>query len=126
MDSHAPAADVHAPAEEPHASAQDAQAPAQDAHAPAPDGHVDQTSDAHAPAQSPTPEAAQELAGAAEHTVAEPAATNDGEYVVKHGDTLTSIAAALHSTVDELKEINALKSDSVFEGQHLLVPAGEQ
>ncbi|MCC6154042.1 MAG: LysM peptidoglycan-binding domain-containing protein [Candidatus Hydrogenedentes bacterium] len=126
MDSHAPAAEEHAPAEAPNAAAQDAQTPVQDAHAPAPDGHVDPTSNAHATAAPPAPEAKQEHAAAAEHAGAEPAATNDGEYVVKHGDTLTSIATSLHTTVDELKELNALKGDTVFEGQHLLVPAGEQ
>lgn len=114
-----PAMDSHAPAAEDHA-------PAQDAHAPAPDGHVDQTSDAHAPAEPHAAEAASEHAPAGEQKNAEPAATNDGEFVVKHGDTLTTIATSLHTTVDELKELNALKGDTVFEGQHLLVPAGEQ
>jgi tetratricopeptide (TPR) repeat protein len=121
MDSHAPTVDEHAPAEEPHAAAQDAHASMQDAHAPAPDGNVDQTRSAHAPA----PEAAKQQAAAAEHAGAAAAAMNDGEYVVKHGDTLTTIATSLHSTVDELKKLNALKGDSVFEGQHLLVPTGE-
>ncbi|MBM3289189.1 MAG: tetratricopeptide repeat protein, partial [Candidatus Hydrogenedentes bacterium] len=45
-----------------------------------------------------------------------------GEYVVQHGDTLTSIAEAHHVTLDALVELNALKGDTVFEGQHLLLP----
>ena len=95
-------------------------------HAPATDGHVDETAKAHAPAESHPAAAAADHPAEAGHANAEHAATNDGEYVVKHGDTLTSIATSLHTTVDELIELNALKGDSVFEGQHLLVPAGEQ
>lgn len=116
-----PAMDSHAPATEAHA-------PAQDAHAPAQDGHVDESANAPAaqPAAEPHPaEPANEQAPVEEHANAASAETNDGEYVVKHGDTLTSIATSLHITVDELKKLNALKGDSVFEGQHLLIPAGE-
>ncbi len=113
-----PAMDSHAPAE--------GHAPAQDAQAPATDGLVDETAKAHAPAESHTAAAAADHPAEAGPVNAEHAATNDGEYVVKHGDTLTSIATSLHTTVDELIELNALKGDSVFEGQHLLVPAGEQ
>lgn len=45
------------------------------------------------------------------------------EYVVKQGDTLTAIARAHSTTVEALVELNALSSDMVFVGQHLLVPA---
>ena len=109
----------------------DAHAPAQDAHAPALDGHVDESAHAPAPAAQPSAELhavepANEHGPAGEPASAAPAETNGGEYVVKHGNTLTTIAASFHMTVEELKELNALKGDSVFEGQHLLVPAGEQ
>lgn len=50
-------------------------------------------------------------------------APNDGEYVVKEGETLASIAEAHHVTVEELIELNGLKGAKVFDGQHLIVPS---
>lgn len=88
--------------------AMEQQAPASEAHDLAPG----------APAAPSGPER-QAFSGADEHT-----ATEDGEYVVNAGDTLASVAGAHHTSVEELKELNALKGDTIFEGQHLLVPMG--
>jgi len=57
---------------------------------------------------------------AATATVAVPsAATADGVYVVKGGDTLTRIAHAQHTTVKELRALNNLTTDRIVVGQKL-------
>lgn len=43
-------------------------------------------------------------------------------YIVKKGDTLYSIAKILNTTVDELKKVNNLTSNTLSIGQQLLVP----
>ncbi|MFO1444340.1 LysM peptidoglycan-binding domain-containing protein [Bacillus sp. Bva_UNVM-123] len=45
--------------------------------------------------------------------------TNNGEYIVKSGDSLSKIAAQLGLTVDLLKSLNQLSSDLIFVGQKL-------
>ena len=45
-----------------------------------------------------------------------------GEYVVKSGDTLYAIANKYGTTVDNLKSINNLTTDSLAVGQILKVP----
>jgi len=77
---------------------------------------------AAAPVNPETP-AAQPEATAVETPAAEPVA---GDYVVKAGDTLTSIATELGTTAEALIETNALSGDKVFEGQHLIVPEPSQ
>jgi len=42
-------------------------------------------------------------------------------YVVKPDDTLWKIAKMYHTTVDTIKEINDLESDSIYPGDHLLI-----
>ncbi|MGN0974210.1 MAG: LysM peptidoglycan-binding domain-containing protein [Bacilli bacterium] len=44
------------------------------------------------------------------------------EYIVKKGDTLYSIAKLLNTTVEELKRVNNLSSNSLSIGQILLIP----
>ncbi|MBR1416994.1 MAG: LysM peptidoglycan-binding domain-containing protein [Bacilli bacterium] len=46
---------------------------------------------------------------------------NDNYYIVKKGDTLYSIAKKFNLSVDELKEINNLNSDTLSIGKSLLV-----
>lgn len=47
------------------------------------------------------------------------------EYVVKKGDTLYSIANKYNTTVDNLKDINNLMTDSLAIGQILKIPSAE-
>ena len=47
-----------------------------------------------------------------------------GDYTVKKGDTLASVAKTYGVSEQALKERNALKSSSLQPGQHLLLPAG--
>jgi len=42
-------------------------------------------------------------------------------YVVQKGDTLSSIARMFHTTVDELKRINNLSTDTLYIGQKIFV-----
>ncbi len=42
-------------------------------------------------------------------------------YVVKQGDTLTSISIIMGVTIDELKKLNNLTDDNIVEGQKLLL-----
>ncbi len=51
-----------------------------------------------------------------------PAAGSYDEYTVQNGDTLYLIAKAFNTSIRKLKEINALKSDSLRVGQKLNVP----
>jgi len=44
-------------------------------------------------------------------------------HVVSRGETLISIAARYQVTVDELKTLNGLTSDTIFSGQQILIPA---
>ncbi len=48
--------------------------------------------------------------------------TTTQEYIVKPGDTLSSVAKAYHVTIDELKQINKLLKDDLNIGQQLTVP----
>ncbi len=43
-------------------------------------------------------------------------------YIVQKGDYLTKIAKKFNTSVDEIKKINNLKSDTVYPGQKLLIP----
>lgn len=50
---------------------------------------------------------------------------NQGDYVVKSGDTLSKIAARYHVTVAQLVEWNHINNqDLIYVGQHLVVKAG--
>ena len=42
-------------------------------------------------------------------------------YIVQKGDTLSSIARMFHTTVDELKKINNLSTDTLYIGQKIIV-----
>ncbi len=48
--------------------------------------------------------------------------TTTQEYIVKPGDTLSSVAKAYHVTVEELKQINQLLKDDLNIGQRLTIP----
>lgn len=52
-----------------------------------------------------------------------PTPGSDGRiiYVVKQGDTLTSISIIMGVTIDELRKLNNLTDDNIFEGQQLLL-----
>jgi len=54
-----------------------------------------------------------------------PPTTNYQYYTVQKGDTLYSIAGSYSTTVDELRRINDLTSNTLFIGQQLLVPTNE-
>lgn len=45
-----------------------------------------------------------------------------GTYTVKKGDTLSAIAQAFEVSIDDLRDINNLKSDLIREGQKILIP----
>ncbi|MDE6292376.1 MAG: LysM peptidoglycan-binding domain-containing protein, partial [Bacilli bacterium] len=49
-------------------------------------------------------------------------ANNDGAYVIKAGDTLYSIAKTHNTTVDEIKKLNNLKSNTLTVGNKLKLP----
>ena len=51
-----------------------------------------------------------------------PLAQTQGLYVIKSGDTLSSIARACGSTVKALKSVNSLASDRLMVGQKLRLP----
>ena len=51
-----------------------------------------------------------------------PAGENDNVYIVQKGDSLWSIANKYNTTVNELKELNNLKSNNLSIGQKLLIP----
>lgn len=55
---------------------------------------------------------------------AKPAAASGGEYVVKSGDMLSSIAYRNGTTVKAIKEANNLTSDNLKVGQKLAIPHG--
>ena len=50
-------------------------------------------------------------------------ANNDEYYVIKAGDTLYSIASKHNTTVDEIKKLNNLKSNTLTVGNKLKLPA---
>lgn len=52
--------------------------------------------------------------------------TNYETYVVKTGDSLSSIANRYGTSVSELRSINNLSSDALFVGQQLLVPTSSE
>ena len=52
--------------------------------------------------------------------------TNYETYVVKTGDSLSSIANRYGTSVSELRSINNLGSDTLFVGQQLLVPTSSE
>lgn len=52
------------------------------------------------------------------------AAASDGGYKVKSGDSLSGIAYRHGTTVKALKEVNNLKSDTIYVGQTLVLPDG--
>lgn len=54
--------------------------------------------------------------------VAKKDTTTTQEYIVKPGDTLSSVAKAYHVSIDELKQINQLLKDDLNIGQRLTVP----
>ena len=56
-----------------------------------------------------------------------PPTTNpsSGNYMVKAGDTLWSIARENNTTVDEIKKLNNLTTNSLSVGQTLILPGGE-
>lgn len=50
------------------------------------------------------------------------AALAENEYIVKTGDTLESIAAAMGTTVKSLREANFMVGDSILPGQKIIIP----
>lgn len=50
----------------------------------------------------------------------------DNVYIVQKGDTLYKIAKELETTVDKLKEINNLTSNTLSVGQELIIPSIEE
>lgn len=48
-----------------------------------------------------------------------------GTYIVKAGNTLTSIARQFNTTIVQLKQLNGLTSDTIYVNQQLIVPGGE-
>lgn len=50
------------------------------------------------------------------------AANSEESYVVKAGDSLGQIAIDHRTTTKRLKEVNQLKSDTIFPGQKLIIP----
>ena len=52
--------------------------------------------------------------------------TSDDHYVVKSGDTLYSIAKKYNTTVDEIKKLNNLTSNTLTINQQLKIPSNEQ
>lgn len=55
-----------------------------------------------------------------------PVQTPTNRYTVKAGDTLYSIANRLNVTVDELKRVNNLTSNTLTIGQTLIIPGSEE
>lgn len=59
-----------------------------------------------------------------------PGTTNDGgattTYIVRRGDTLSSIARRFNTTVDNLVQLNNLRTTTIYVGQTLIVPTGAQ
>lgn len=47
-------------------------------------------------------------------------------YKVKSGDSIGLIAQKYHTTIDVLKSVNELKSNTVYAGKHLLIPVASQ
>ncbi len=47
-----------------------------------------------------------------------------GDYIVQSGDTLYAIAARFGTTVNELKRLNNLTSNTLYIGQKLIIPSG--
>jgi LysM repeat protein len=66
------------------------------------------------------PSAAAAPAGVATPTLSE---TGEQTYVVKSGDTLSSIATKFHSTVKALRAANNLTTDKIYVGHKLKIPA---
>jgi LysM repeat protein len=48
--------------------------------------------------------------------------STDGVYTVKSGDSLGEIAQRNHTTTEQLKKLNQLKSDRIFVGQKIKLP----
>lgn len=53
--------------------------------------------------------------------VQKPSKNSDTDYIVKKGDTLIAIARHFHVKVEKLKQINHMKSDTIFIGRALTV-----
>lgn len=77
------------------------------------------------PAVAPTPIPAPDRRVAAAPSAPEPGGVKlVGDYTVRRGDTLASVARTYGVSERALKERNGLKSSSLQPGQHLLLPAG--
>jgi LysM repeat protein len=80
------------------------------------------TSDAET-TPTPVPTATPEpVATSASSTVT--TSSEGSSYVVRWGDTLSSIAQRFGTTVDDIKAINGMTSDFIIVGQELIIPGG--
>ena len=74
-----------------------------------------------APAETPTPMPVTPVAPVPAPTVS----ATEVYYIVQWGDTLTWIACRYGTTVEAIKSANGLRSDFIYAGQRLMIPAGQ-
>lgn len=72
-------------------------------------------------ASNPAPAQTQPIPVSSSNTPATTAKPAQTEYIIKSGDTLSKIGKQFNMSVQELKNLNNLKSDMIYAGQKLLV-----